>query len=269
MLWGFFKKVVIADRLAKVVEHTFLNIDDSSSLALCIGAALYSFQIYCDFSGYSDIAIGAAKVMNIGLMENFNQPYLSRSMSEFWTRWHISLSSWFRDYLYIPLGGNRKGEVKRKRNMFIVFILSGLWHGANFTFIVWGALHGALVSIFPGKKKTEGNNRASISTVGLVLMNFIFVTILWIFFRSENIAAAWRYIRNIFAMRGGSNYVGMNRVELVFSFLLVLILLLREKYLPKHYIRSDRQFYGYTAAMVVICYFLGVFSENQFIYFQF
>lgn len=269
MLWGFFKKAVIADRLAMVVERTFVHSNESSSLALFIGAIFYSFQIYCDFSGYSDIALGAAKVMNIGLMENFNQPYLSSNITTFWSRWHISLSSWFRDYLYIPLGGNRKGELRRKLNVFLVFLLSGLWHGANWTFIFWGVLHGLMVIFLPGIVDKKADTRpATVKTLWIVA-NFIIVTFLWIFFRSPNVGFAIDYISKILHFTGGSNYVGINRVELVFSVLLIAIMLWREKFLPRHFITSDRMFYFYTACMVPICYFFGVFIENQFIYFQF
>jgi alginate O-acetyltransferase complex protein AlgI len=269
MLWGFFKKAVIADRLAMVVDRTFQHTHESSSLALFTGALFYSFQIYCDFSGYSDIAIGAAKVMNIRLMENFNQPYLSQSISEFWSRWHISLSSWFRDYLYIPLGGNRKGEWRRKLNVFIVFLLSGLWHGANWTFIFWGLLHGLLVILLTRKNKPEAGKRTPVDTIARILFNFILVTFLWIFFRSENISAAWTYIKEIFAFKGGSNYVGVSRAELLFSVLIIAIMLCREKFIRGHFISSNYHFYLYTAFMVLVCYFFGVFAENQFIYFQF
>lgn len=269
MLWGFFKKVVIADRLAMVADRTFAHTQESSSLALFTGALFYSFQIYCDFSGYSDIAIGAAKVMNIRLMENFNQPYLSGGINEFWHRWHISLSSWFRDFLYIPLGGNRKGELRRKFNIFIVFLLSGLWHGANWTFVVWGLLHGLLVILLTAKSSSEHGKKGSLYTAFRVIANFILVTFLWIFFRSENIAAAWRYIKMTCSFSGGSNYVGMSKMEFLFSILIICIMLFREKFLPGHFIRSNKRFYFYTVFMVILCYFFGVFAENQFIYFQF
>ena len=241
MLWGFFKKVVIADRLAMVVDHTFSNNYQCSSGALFTGAVFYSFQIYCDFSGYSDIALGAAKVMNINLMENFNQPYRSRSISEFWSRWHISLSGWFRDYLYVPLGGNRKGEIRRKINVLIVFLVSGLWHGANLTFVVWGLLHGLLVTIFAGKTKKMTKTKTG-KTAGMML-TFLLVTFLWIFFRAECIRDACSYIGNIFAFRGGPGGTGQSQPEMIFSVLLIAILLLRERYRPKHYIANDERFY--------------------------
>ena len=142
MIWGFFKKVVIADRLAIVVDGVYNNLDDYSGLALIVATIFFTFQIYCDFSGYSDIAIGSARVMGFELMDNFKRPYFSKSISEFWKRWHISLSTWFRDYLYIPLGGNKVVKWRWYYNLFITFLVSGFWHGANWTFIAWGALHG-------------------------------------------------------------------------------------------------------------------------------
>ncbi|HET6224970.1 MAG TPA: MBOAT family O-acyltransferase, partial [Bacteroidia bacterium] len=141
MAYGMFKKVVIADRLAEYVNAIYGNPQHYSTLPIIIATLFFSIQIYCDFSGYSDIAIGAAKVMGYDLMENFNRPYLSTTISEFWTRWHISLSTWFKDYVYIPLGGNRTTKIKWYRNLIIVFLLSGLWHGASWNFIIWGALH--------------------------------------------------------------------------------------------------------------------------------
>jgi alginate O-acetyltransferase complex protein AlgI len=268
MCWGFFKKVVVADRLAMIADRTFGHMPESSSLALAAGAVFYTFQIYCDFSGYSDIALGAARVMNIRLMENFNQPYLSRGITSFWSRWHISLSSWFRDYLYIPLGGNRKGAGRRRLNVFIVFLLSGLWHGANWTFVIWGILHGLLVIFLPGKRGVE--ERESRLKIALaVIVNFIVVTLLWIFFRAENMATAWAYIKGIFSFTGGSNYLGVSRPELLFAVFVIGIMMLRERFLPGHLIKNNKQFFAYTIMMVVLCYFFGVFSENQFIYFQF
>ncbi|MGE4569241.1 MAG: MBOAT family protein, partial [Bacteroidales bacterium] len=142
---GFFKKVVIADRLAMAVDHAYATSPEQSGLSMAIAAFFYSFQIYCDFSGYSDIAIGSARMMGFKLMTNFNAPYLAKSLTEFWKRWHISLSTWFKDYLYISLGGNRVSAAKVYRNLFIVFLISGLWHGANWTFVIWGALHGVII----------------------------------------------------------------------------------------------------------------------------
>ena len=141
MIWGGFQKIVIADRVAIVVDTIFNSFPTYSGMYIVVGAVLFAFQIYCDFAGYSTIAIGAAKVMGFELMENFNCPYYSMSVTEFWRRWHISLSTWFKDYLYIPLGGNRKGKLRKYINLMIVFIVSGLWHGASWAFIIWGALN--------------------------------------------------------------------------------------------------------------------------------
>lgn len=268
MLWGYFKKVVIADRLALAVDHIYGQDEQMSSLSLAIGAILYSFQIYCDFSGYSDIGIGAAKVMNIKLMENFRQPYLAQNISNFWSRWHISLSTWFRDYVYIPLGGNQKGEGKRKRNVFIVFVLSGLWHGANWTFGTWGLLHGVLVTLVPGAK-TISQKMPRVKVVLSTILTFSVVTILWIFFRAENLQHAVDYIGGICNIRGGSADIGMSYAELLFSLLLIMVMLWREYKLPLYTISSTGKYIAYVAGMVLVLYFFGVFNENQFIYFQF
>lgn len=266
MLWGFFKKVVIADRLAMVVDYAFDNHTSSSWYVLVIGAVFYSFQIYCDFSGYCDIGIGAARVMNIKLMENFSQPYTSSNITTFWKRWHMSLSGWFRDYVYIPLGGNRKGELRRRINVFIVFLLSGLWHGANWTFVMWGGLHGLLVTIFPG----SGEKPKSLAANTLkAIVTFIAVTILWIFFRASNISQAIAYIGNILSLQGGDTTMGLNIAELLFSVLLIVIMMIKEFRVQGYRMESDKKFYAYTAAMLALCYVFGVFSENQFIYFQF
>jgi len=266
MLWGFFKKVVIADRLAIAVDYVYDSQGSVSHWSLIIGAVFYSFQIYCDFSGYSDIGIGAAKVMGIRLMENFEQPYLSSNITTFWQRWHISLSSWFRDYVYIPLGGNRKGEVRRRINVLIVFLLSGLWHGANWTFVAWGGLHGAMVTLIPGKK---GATKNTIASALFVTINFTLVTLLWVFFRSPHIADAIQYLKGIFTLQHGVTNIGINSTETIFAILLIVIMLLKENKLRSHFIASDTKFVLYFILMVVVCYFFGVFGENQFIYFQF
>lgn len=265
MLWGFFKKVVIADRLAMVVDYCFDNHNSVSWHVLAVGAVFYSFQIYCDFSGYCDIGIGAAKVMNIKLMENFAQPYTSANIVTFWQRWHISLSSWFRDYVYIPLGGNRGGALRRRINVFIVFLLSGLWHGANWTFVLWGGLHGLLVTLFGGN--SENSNKGLI--VIKAIITFISVTILWVFFRASDITQAIDYLLGLLQLQSGSSAMGMNITELLLSVCLVIIMMLVEYRRKNYLIESNKAFYWYVAGMVTLCYWLGVFSENQFIYFQF
>lgn len=267
MMWGFFKKVVIADRLAIAVDYTHDFAPQLSGWALAIGAVCYSFQIYCDFSGYSDIGIGAARVMGINLMENFDRPYLSTGITGFWSRWHISLSTWFRDYLYIPMGGNRKGPVRRRFNVFVVFLLSGLWHGANWTFIIWGALHGFLVTLFPanGKRKTA---RFPVRLI-LTLFTFSLVTVCWIFFRSPNITHALHYMAGIFTLQAGMMKTGLHANELFFAALLVAIMLFKEQQFRGFKMKNNIAFAAGLTFLIFICYFFGVFTENQFIYFQF
>lgn len=206
ILWGLFKKMVIADNAAPIVNTVFADYSSVGTANLWIGAFLFTIQIYCDFSGYSDIAVGVARLFGVSLMRNFKLPYFSRDINEFWKKWHISLTSWFRDYVYIPLGGNRKGKVKQIRNTMIVFLTSGLWHGANSTFIVWGAYHGLLYlpSIVRGRKSREKgeSQRGLVSKIVLptLLMGttFILVMIGWIIFRAQTIHEALGYISSMF-----------------------------------------------------------------------
>ncbi len=195
ILLGLFKKVVIADRLALVVNQVYSTPHDYIGFPLVLATVCFAFQIYFDFSGYTDIALGAAKTMNIKLMENFQSPYLARSISDFWRRWHISLYSWFRDYVYIPLGGNRVSLLRQSLNIFIVFLLSGLWHGASWTYIVWGCIHGGYIIIATLWSKTKMSRLESpISSVFLVplqiVLTFILVSIAWVFFRANSISDA-------------------------------------------------------------------------------
>ncbi|AFM03893.1 putative membrane protein involved in D-alanine export [Bernardetia litoralis DSM 6794] len=206
ILWGLFKKIVIADNCAEYANLIFNNSTDYVGLALVLGALFFTFQIYGDFSGYSDIAIGTSRLLGFDLMRNFNFPYFSRDIAEFWRRWHISLSTWFRDYLYIPLGGSRGSIWLKIRNTFIIFIVSGFWHGANWTFIVWGALN----AIYFLPLLLTKNNRANLDIVAkgkylptikeffAMLMTFALTVFAWIFFRAETITHALQYIRDIF-----------------------------------------------------------------------
>jgi len=206
-IWGLFKKVVIADALAPSVDLIFSDYTAYPSQILIMGAVFFAFQIYCDFSGYSDIARGLAKLLGLELMVNFNFPYFSRSIAEFWRKWHISLSTWFRDYLYIPLGGSRVGFYKSLRNIFIIFLVSGFWHGANWTFIAWGGIHALLfVPSFISKKNRKhlGDIEPSqyylpkIRDIMYILYTFIIVTIAWVFFRANSIEDAIDYLYHIF-----------------------------------------------------------------------
>lgn len=196
--WGLFKKMVIADTLSKYVSAVYDMPQNFSGFALVLATLFFSLQIYCDFSGYSDIAIGTAKLLGINLMTNFKSPYFSQSVKEFWSRWHISLSTWFRDYVYIPLGGNRKGKFRKYINTLITFLASGLWHGANWTFVVWGGIHGVTqiledLVIHNSKQKSTGIVRC-IRT----LLVFLFASFAWIFFVSNSIGDAFYVISNLF-----------------------------------------------------------------------
>ena len=200
-LWGFFKKVVIADRVAIYVNEVYGNPDEYTGAILIIATIFFAIQIYCDFSGYSDIAIGTARVMGFDLMLNFRQPYFSRSIREFWRRWHISLSTWFRDYVYIPLGGNRVTFLRNLANLLIVFVVSGLWHGANWTFVIWGALHGVFIvgetiwTTYIGKIERKGIAGAILS-IATWFVTLIAVLVAWVFFRANNLSDALYIVSN-------------------------------------------------------------------------
>lgn len=207
ILWGLLKKIVIADNCAEYVNEVFSNINNYPGSTLVLAAIFFAFQIYGDFSGYSDIAIGTSRLFGFTLMQNFSFPYFSRDIAEFWRRWHISLSSWFKDYLYIPLGGSKNGLAKSIRNTFIIFIVSGFWHGANWTFIVWGALNAIYILPLLLMKKNRTNlDTAANGKIIPTLKEFIQITFTfsitvfaWIFFRSESISKAFKYINRIFS----------------------------------------------------------------------
>lgn len=206
VIWGLFKKVVIADNCSVIVNRIFTDYEDQSGFSLVLGAVFFAFQIYGDFSGYSDIAIGTARFFGFELMTNFRSPYFSRDIAEFWRRWHISLTTWFRDYVYIPLGGSKVSRAKVVRNTMIVFLVSGFWHGANWTFIVWGALNAIyfLPLLLLGKNRSntdgvaEGRMLPSVREVFQMATTFALVTVAWIFFRSETVYDAFNYISRIF-----------------------------------------------------------------------
>ena len=202
ILWGLFKKMVIADNCAIYANQIFANYETSSGSELVLGAVFFAFQIYGDFSGYSDIAIGTSRLFGFDLMKNFNFPYFSRDVAEFWRRWHISLNTWFRDYLYIPLGGSRGGNLMRIRNTFIIFLVSGFWHGANWTFIIWGALNALFIMpsiIFKTNRANldivaSGRKLPSFKDIMNISITFGLITFAWIFFRAENVEQAFSYI---------------------------------------------------------------------------
>ncbi len=282
MLWGLFKKVVIADRLSIYVDAVYNNAEHHSGLTCIVATIFFAFQIYCDFSGYSSIAIGSAKVLGIDLMENFRRPYLATSIKDFWSRWHISLSSWFRDYLYIPLGGSRVKVPRHILNLLIVFMVSGLWHGASWTFVIWGALHGLYQTVelllhkyvFKKKEETEAP-RPVWGRLPSYLLTFSLACIAWVFFRANNVGDAFTIINNIFTLRPGSFFVGYG-AGFAYSVILIIFLMLAEinqEFLadkwsmiwsPKPAIRMA----GY-ALLLLAMLLIGVFNGGQFIYFQF
>ncbi len=206
MLFGFFQKIVIADNIAAIVNTVYENPSDYYGAQILIATVLFAFQIYCDFAGYSNIAIGCAKCMGIKLMQNFKTPYFARSVREFWRRWHISLSTWFKDYLYIPLGGNRKGKTRTYINIIIVFAVSGLWHGAELTFLFWGLLHGAyqIIEILSEKHLSRAKTVLKIKENGILnratslLLTFVLVDFAWIFFRANSLSDSIIILKNMF-----------------------------------------------------------------------
>ncbi|MEO6282134.1 MAG: MBOAT family O-acyltransferase [Dyadobacter sp.] len=274
MAFGLFKKMVIADRLSIMVDYAYDPASDHNGLTLLTATIFYSFQIYCDFSGYSDMAIGAARVMGFTLMDNFRSPYEARSIPEFWGRWHISLSTWFRDYLYIPLGGNRKGELMKYRNQLIVFMVSGLWHGTSWSFVIWGSLHGiyqVLASVrdkWIKKANIHVPDNLFFRSINIFL-TFMLVTLAWVFFRNS-------IGRSVIILKGIANLslsdeimTPLNSVEMWFCVFLIVFLLIKEHYYEKIPTRNTTLFFILFPIISFLTYFLGVLTENQFIYFQF
>lgn len=278
MAYGFFKKIVVADRLAVYVNVVFADVENFSTIPLIIAAVFFSFQIYADFSGYSDIAIGASRIMGVELMDNFRRPYLSRSISEFWKRWHISLSSWFRDYVYIPLGGNRTLKWRWYYNLFITFLVSGLWHGANWTFVVWGALHGfyliAAIWLDSLKKKLKTiftwKEKSWYDKIQQQLITYILVVLGWIFFRAESITSAGLYLKKIASMDFTFHLAQWCAYQGPFNLLLSFVaigLLLLSYTLPYNLkLRHNKSF---IVGVTVLVLLLGKGGEGEFIYFQF
>jgi D-alanyl-lipoteichoic acid acyltransferase DltB (MBOAT superfamily) len=282
MAWGFFKKMVIADRIALLVNPIFSDPTAYNGLALTVAVIGFAYQIYNDFSGYSDIAVGAAEVMGIRLMRNFNRPYAARSIPEFWGRWHISLSTWFRDYVYIPLGGNRVSTAKWCVNVLITFLLSGLWHGANWTFVIWGGLHGAyyLVSAGIGQLIAKSRLQAVIhrlgraAEVGQMIITFVLVSFAWIFFRSASLSDALFIVTHLFTGTG-AGLIQAGRSQVAVLLLLIVILEIIQWLQSRYHLSEElskkpgwfRWSVYYVGVMAILL--LGVFSQQEFIYFQF
>ena len=279
MLWGFFKKIVVADNSAIIVNQHWNEYATLSSPVLFILALLFTFQIYCDFSGYSDIAIGTARLFGINLMRNFNVPYFSRNIPEFWRRWHISLFSWFRDYIYFPLGGSRCVRWKVFRNTLIVFFVSGLWHGANWTFIAWGLYHGLLICLYillgvNTKAKdvvAQGRWLPSLKELGQMLLTFFLVVIGWVIFRSENLTQAYEFICRMFtAFTVKSHLHGMGYIFYGIA-LLVIEWVRREKQHALDMTTCSKTWmkWIFCLSFCILIYLLKADALSTFIYFQF
>ncbi|MBT8279918.1 MAG: MBOAT family protein [Bacteroidia bacterium] len=277
IVWGLFKKVVVADNCAFFVNQIFDNPSGYSSAELFLGAVLFGFQIYGDFSGYSDIAIGTARLFGFNLMTNFSFPYLTRDIAEFWRRWHISLSTWFRDYIYIPLGGSRGKKFVQIRNVFIVFLVSGFWHGANWTFIIWGAIHALLflpLFVFKANRNHVNTTRIELIHWPKILLTFFLVTIAWIFFRADTLSMAWSYLSHIFDFSDGS--LGLfykTSKSMLFTMIIVLsiIVMMLFEYFTVQKEQKEVKLNRLTSLLVILLIiFMGVFKNpSDFIYFQF
>ena len=277
MLWGFFKKVVVADNCAVFVDKIWADVGSQSSVNLAMAAVLFAIQIYCDFSGYSDIAIGTAKLFGIRLMRNFKVPYFSRDIAEFWRRWHISLTTWFRDYVYIPLGGSRVSKAKVVRNTFIIFLVSGFWHGANWTFLAWGAFHAMLFLplILLGKNRkytntiAEGHWLPNLKELGQMVLTFVLAVLGWILFRSQSIGEALDFYAGL--VRGGWSGFNLPMRAIAFVAMMLVVEWLqrgREHGLDMSGVRYRAMRYACYLTVLAVIFVYGVFNET-FIYFQF
>ena len=279
ILWGLVKKIVIADSCATYANAIFDNYESMNTLSLILGAIYFAFQIYGDFSGYSDIALGTSKLFGIDLLKNFNYPYFSRDIAEFWRRWHISLSSWFKDYLYIPLGGSKGGMWMKIRNTFIIFLVSGFWHGANWTFMVWGLLNAIyfLPLLLQSKNRTNMGaisiswNFSSLKTVFSILCTFVITCFAWIFFRSKSLTDAISYINQMFnSVNFKPEYLSNERYSVELLALVMVFVFVewfnRAKVEP---LSGKGSWFKITLAIIALIT-LGVYSDyKEFIYFQF
>jgi D-alanyl-lipoteichoic acid acyltransferase DltB (MBOAT superfamily) len=287
ILWGFFKKIVLADSCAVYANIVFNNSADASGSTLFLGAIFFTFQIYCDFSGYTDIAIGTAKLLGFNLLRNFNFPYFSRDIAEFWRRWHISLSSWFRDYLYIPLGGNSGGKLLKVRNLFIIFLFSGFWHGANWTFIAWGTLNAVYMLPLVIFKKNRNNLEIvakgkylpTLNEAFNMLITFLLTVFAWIFFRANSVGQAFHFLINIFSksfFKWPDGRLFGGQIHAVYILLLIIVFTIiewigRENQYAIQTLFSKQniiiRFTFYFLLIYGMIYFHG--NDEQFIYFQF
>ena len=302
MLWGYFMKMVISDRAAIIVNLVYSNYERYAGLTIAFATILFAVQIYCDFGGYSAIAIGAAQVLGFDLCQNFRQPYFATSVADFWHRWHISLSTWFRDYLYIPMGGSRRGKVRKWFNVLVTFLVSGLWHGANWSYVLWGGLNGAMQIVGEWKEmlKQKGktmlqnkgwqepeSNHSFSARLGKTLITFALICITWVFFRAESAGQGFLILKQMFlrfnpwVLFDGTLYnLGLSRMELQWLFVCIAVLLgvdlLHEK---GHHLREElvRQQFWFRVLIILLGIFsvlvLGIYGPNMdaaaFIYFQF
>lgn len=290
MLWGYFQKVVVADNISRVVNTVFNNHMEYSGSQIIVAALLFAVQIYCDFAGYSDIAIGAAQVMGFRLMENFRQPYFATSIQDFWRRWHISLSTWFKDYLYIPLGGNRCSKLIKYRNVMITFLISGLWHGASWNFVIWGGLHGLYQIIgeftkpFKEKfcQKLQVNTQSFLFRAVKIVITFTLVNFAWIFFRAPGVEAAFSIINRMFSdfqplsiLDGSLFMMGLSKMRFLIVVVSIIVLLignvLQSKMNVRETLAKQNIFFRWSIYYITILaiFTFGNFGTNQFIYFQF
>jgi D-alanyl-lipoteichoic acid acyltransferase DltB (MBOAT superfamily) len=278
-IWGFFKKVVIADTCAIYVNDIFGNYQEMNSLTLMIGALLFAFQIYGDFSGYSDMAVGISRIFGFDLMNNFNYPYFAKNIVEFWRRWHISLTTWFRDYVYFPLGGSHGSKIKQIRNIFIVFLISGLWHGANWTFVLWGLLNALffIPTIF-----IPSDSKGSIEIIvkshqwnwmGLVSMVLTFAgtCVGWIFFRSVSVKDAFVYLQKMIEMESVTiQYLYVERYNVEPLLLIALFIMIERLNKESEHPFNGKYVWIKTVLIILLVLVFGVYSQaNDFIYFQF
>lgn len=282
IIWGFFKKIVIADNLGLYVSDAFSNYQSASSVELILGVVFFAFQIYCDFSGYSDIALGTARLLGFELMVNFKTPYFARDIAEFWRRWHISLTTWFRDYLYIPLGGSKGGKVQAIRNTFIIFIVSGFWHGANWTFIVWGALNAIyfVPLLLSDKNRTNLDTVASQSALPSLkeftqmITTFILICSTWVFFRAETVGDAIGYFKGMIFNKllpapGYFNIDLMTLTALLFAFIAAEWTTRMKSVGVMDSVKNRYVRYAIYYILVLAVFLFGSFREAEFIYFQF
>jgi D-alanyl-lipoteichoic acid acyltransferase DltB (MBOAT superfamily) len=281
ILWGLFKKIVIADNCAIYVNEIFDNYQDQSSVTLILGAVYFAFQIYGDFSGYSDIAIGTSRLFGFNLMRNFNYPYFSRDIAEFWRRWHISLSTWFRDYVYIPLGGSRGSKWEQIRNVFVIFLVSGFWHGANWTFVIWGGLNALffLPLLLTNKNRKHVDVSAknkllpSLKEIGQIVLTFCLTTFAWVFFRANTVSEAFEYILNLFNNEIFFNidYLGgIERYAIEILFLIPIICFFEWFYRNRETpFEGKMKLFNEIVILIMLLVFGQFSSATNFIYFQF